>query len=312
MKYTEWYVKNKILEKSDAWLQQNVLIETILGSHAYGCATKNSDYDVYCIVMPRREHLWPQEYGYILDFDDIPSFRRLQLKGPEKRQTISKQEVEIEWISLIEFFVLAGLKGSPNLLEVLFTKKNLVTTCSKVGWTLRDKRKMFLSHKTFNSFKHYACRQMQKIRSKKPVSIDRRTIIEKHGYDIKMGYHVLRLLDEMEQMLINNDIDLMRNNTECLLMKTGKWGDFDRFERVFQDRFDHVESLAHKTSLMPEPKVSSLHTLLNELIESYYGSKEKAKKEIEYISTEDVMTKLSMLTNIDNNVKELLKRTNNY
>ena len=307
MKHTEWYVKN-VLDKSDVWLQQNLLIETILGSHAYGCATKDSDFDIYCVVMPRREHLWPQEYGYVLNFDEVPSFRRKQLKGPEERQIINKREVEIEWISLVEFFILAGLKGSPNLLEVLFTRKNLVTACSKVGWALRDKRKMFLSHKTFQSFNHYACRQMQKIRSRKPVSVDRRQVIEKHGYDIKMGYHVLRLLDEMNQMLVNDDIDLMRNNAECLLMKTGKWGDFDRFERVFQDRLDHVDEIARKTALPPEPKISSLHKLLSELIESYYGSKDKAKKDIEYISTEDVMNKLSTLIEIDNNVKELLKR----
>jgi len=301
MNFTEWFVKNK-LDNNDAWFQQNLLLETILGSHAYGCNREDSDYDIYCIVMPRREHLWPQKFGYILNFDDIPSFRRKELKG-DNRTKIDNKEVEIEWISIIEFFNLAGLSGSPNLLEVLFAKRNLVTVSSKVGWMLRDKRKLFLSLKTFHSFKHYACRQMQKIRSREPVSTDRRKIIKQYGYDIKMSYHVLRLLDEMQQMLIDNDIDLMRNNSECRLMREGAWGDLNRFEQEFQKRMDYVEDLSRKTSLPQQLEAASLHNFLNELIEDYYGSEDKAQRNFEYISTKDVMDKLSEITEMLNDIK---------
>lgn len=294
MNYTEWFVKNK-LEKEHSWVQQNLLFETILGSRAYGCENDASDYDIYCIVMPRRDHLWPQNYGYIYGYDDLPSFRRLQLKGDD-RTIVNGKEIEIEWISIIEFFNLAAIKGSPNLMECLFTKRNLVTASSKLGWMLRDKRKLFLSLKTFNSFRHYAYRQMQKIRTRQPESVQRRLVIETHGYDIKMAYHVLRLLDEMQQLLIEQDIDLMRNNSECKMMKSGLWGDFDRFDKEFQKRMDYVDELARKSTLPPEPQGASLRNLLKEIIEEFYGSDEKiSKTQYEFVSTKDVMNELEKI-----------------
>lgn len=296
MNYTEWFVAHK-LEKEYFWIKQNLLFETILGSRAYGCETEKSDYDVYCIVMPRYEHLWPQNFGYILGYDELPTFRRHQLKG-EDRTIINEKLVEIEWISIIEFFNLTAIKGSPNLIECLFTKRNLVTSCTKLGWILRDKRKLFLSLKTFHSFRHYAYRQMQRIRSRKPESEERQKIIDQCGYDIKMSYHVLRLLDEMQQLLIDNDIDLMRNNSECKLMKLGLWGDYERFDREFQHRMDYVEDLARKTNLPSEPQNAALRNLLQEIINEYYGTDEKiVKQQHEFISTKDVMDLFSQVKN---------------
>jgi uncharacterized protein len=36
----------------------------------------------------------------------------------------------------------------------------------------------------------------------------RREIIDKYGYDEKFAYHVVRLLNEAEQILTENDLDL--------------------------------------------------------------------------------------------------------
>jgi hypothetical protein len=291
MKFTEWFVTHK-LEPNESWLKQNLLLETILGSHAYGCENPNSDFDVVCIIMPKPEHLWPQKYGYILGLDEIPAFRRKELKG-DKITTIENRQVEIEWISIIEYFKLAGLQCSPNLVEVLFANRNLVTASSKVGWMLRDNRKLFLSAEAFHTFKHYASRQMQVIRTKKPVSTERGQVIAKYGYDVKMGYHVLRLIDEIEQLLTGQEIDLMHNREENKLMKNGNWGDLDRFERVTRDRLDHAEDLARKSTLPTLPLRDSLHKLLADIIEDYYGDVADMKKTTDFISASDVMKELA-------------------
>lgn len=302
MNYTEWFVKNK-LDKEHSWLKQNLLFETILGSRAYACENENSDYDIYCIVMPRQEHLWPQKFGYILNYDDIPSFKRLQFKGDDKT-IIDNKEVEIEWISLIEFFNLAAIKGSPNLIECLFTRSNLVTASCKLGWQLRDKRKLFLSMKTVQMFKHYACRQMQKIRTKHPESAERRKIIEESGYDIKMAYHVLRLLDVTQQIIIENDIDLTRNSAECKLMKNGLWGNFERFDKEFQKRLDYIDELSRKCTLPIQPQNDSLRKLLKDITDAYYYiNEENSKQQYELISTTDVMNELQ-------DIKKSLNRLN--
>lgn len=290
MKFTEWFVAHK-LESSEAWFKQNLLLETILGSRAYGCENPDSDFDVVCIVMPKPEHLWPQKYGYILGLDDVPSFKRKELKG-DKITTVEDIQVEMEWISIVEYFKLAGLQCSPNLVEILFTNRNLVTASSKVGWMLRDNRKLFLSAEAFHTFKHYASSQIQTIRTKKPVSTERGQVIAKFGYDVKMAYHVLRLIDETEQLLTSQEIDLMHNREENRLMKSGRWGDLDRFERVVRDRLDYVEELARKSTLPVLPARDSLHRLLVNIIEDYYGNVGDMKKVTDFVSASDVMKEL--------------------
>jgi hypothetical protein len=180
--YTQWYAQNGKFQKHEQWLVDNLLLETIVGSRAYGCSTEKSDYDILAIVLPKHEHLFPQKYGFVLGFDALPDFRRKELKG-KKKIMIGDKPFEAEWVSLIEFFIHAGLKGSPNLIECLFVRRELVTVGTKMGWFLRDNRRLFISMKTFHAFKGYANGQMHRIRQRNPETEDRKALIEKHGFD---------------------------------------------------------------------------------------------------------------------------------
>jgi hypothetical protein len=292
MIYTNWY-KNNMLEKHEKWIANELVLETIAGSYMYGCETPESDRDVVGIFMPKREHVYPQEYGYILGFDQLPKFNRKELKGKNKRQIVNKQEVEIEWINIIEFFNLCGLKGSPNFIEILFARKHLVTFANDIGHKLRDNRKLFLSMKQYHSFKGYAIGQMNRIKSRKPEDENRRKLIERVGYDCKMGSHVLRLIDNLEQLLTTQELDLMRNKEEVKRMKVGNWGSLERLESEFNRRMDDIGELARKVSLPVQPRSGELHELLKEILDGYFGNKEK--KQYEYISCKDVMDKLDSI-----------------
>jgi hypothetical protein len=271
------------------------MLESISGSHSYGCQTALSDKDITAIVLPRHEHLYPQNYGFIIGFDNLPKFERKELKGKEKIM-IGDQAVEAEWISLIEFFNQAGLKGSPNLIEILFIKRELVTVGTKMGWYLRDNRRLFLSMKTFFSMKGYCNGQMHRIRQRNPETEERKALVEKYGFDTKMGYHVLRLLDQLDQVLTTNDIDLMRNKEEHKAMRAGEWGDFDRFEKEFQKRMDYVEELSRKCNLPPQPQQGALKKLLMEILEEHYPNNGSIKTEqTEYITTKDVDEKFNKI-----------------
>ena len=289
MNYTQWYAQNGYFQKHEQWLVDNLMLETIVGSHAYGCQTEKSDYDITALILPKHEHLYPQNYGFILGYDKLPDFKRKELKG--KKAMIGDKPFEAEWVSLIEFFVHAGLKGSPNLLECLFAKRELVTVGTKMGWYLRDNRKLFLSMKTFHSFKGYANGQMHRIRQRNPETDDRKLIIEKYDYDIKMAYHTLRLLDQLEQILTIGDIDLMRNKEECKVMRAGEWGDFDRFDKEFQKRMDYVTDLSRKCNLPPQPQDGALKKLLLEILEEHYTNDSTKVQQDEYLSVKDVNEK---------------------
>lgn len=302
MNYTQWYAQNGKLNKHEQWITDNVMLETIVGSHAYGCQTEKSDFDISVIVLPRPEHLNPQKYGFILGFDKLPHFSGKELKGKEKTM-VGNQLVEIEWIPLIDFFVKAGLKGSPNLIECLFVKRELVTVGTKMGWYLRDNRRLFLSMRTFHSFKGYANGQMHRIRQRNPETEERRLLIEKHSFDTKMAYHTLRLLDQLEQILTTNDIDLMRNKEEHKLMRAGEWGDFDRFDKEFQRRMDHVSDLATKCNLPPVPQEGALKKLLAEILEEHYNQDPTTTQSDEFVSVKDIGTKFDTIVALLKNNK---------
>jgi len=305
MNYTQWYAQNGKFQKHEQWMVDNLILETIGGSQAYGCQNENSDFDITAIVLPKYEYLYPQKYGFILDFDQLPNFKRKELKGDKSKVLIGEQKVEAEWISLVEFFVQAGLKGSPGLVEILFVRNNLVTVGTKSGWYLRDKRRLFLSMKTYHAFRGYANGQIHRIRERNPETDDRKALIDKYGYDIKMSYHTLRLMDQLDQILTTNDIDLMRNKEECKLMRKGEWGNFDRFDLEFQRRMSKLDDLVIKSNLSQFPNQAELKTLLQELLEEHYGSIDNFTQNrfTEYVSAKDVMDKLV-------NIEKLLDERN--
>lgn len=300
MNYTKHFIDAKKFNKEEMFVQDNLLLETIMGSHCYGCNVKNSDYDILGIFMDRHVDLFPQNHGLIPGFDEIQHFKRKEIKGPEKRIVLpNDRECEGDWISLVGFFYLAGLKGSIPFIESLFTERKFVTHGTDLGWTLRDNRRLFLSARTFHAFKGYAAGQLHRIRNGhvtgKSDNADRQIYLDKYHYDLKMAYHLLRLLDEIEQMVTVNDLDLQRCREVCIQMRNGEWGDFDRLEKYFNNKIEDIERLLLKSSLPMQPRTEELHQLLANCIEQYYGSVDKASKGTEYISARDIKEQLDRI-----------------
>jgi hypothetical protein len=299
MNYTEQFIKREKFSNNELFIKDSLLLETILGSQAYGCANENSDFDIIGIFMDRHQDLFPQNYGLILGFDNFSRFESKELKGEGKRIVMDNGKLcEGEWHSLTHFFWLAGIKGSPPLVETLFARRNLVSVGTDIGFSLRDNRKLFLSARTFHAFKGYSFGQLSRIKkgydSKESDNSTRQEYIDKFGYDVKMSYHLLRLLDEIEQILTVGDIDLMRNKDECIAMRKGEWGDFNRLESYFGTRITVLEELLLKGVVPMIPRIGELHSLLNNCIEQYYGSMDKLKN-TEYISVRDIKEQLDRI-----------------
>jgi hypothetical protein len=304
MIYTELFAKERF-NKDEQWIKDNLLYECIMGSQAYGLATPESDIDIVALVMPKEEHLWPQRFGYIPGFETVPNFESKEVKGVGARipllQTSTHSDVEGEWNSLVRFFYLAGIKGSPNLIEILFVRRPLVTFGTDIAWKLRDNNHKFLSMRTFHAFKGYSFEQVARIRRcverGKAETPKRQEYLEKYGYDIKMAYHPLRLLDQLNQLLDEGTIDLMRNKDECKAMRRGEWGDWKTFERVVGERLEAIEKKAlNSNAIPPKPMMGDLKVLLSECIEEWYGSElEMQRRTTEYVSVKDLMNRFDKL-----------------
>jgi len=306
MVYTDEFVKKRFT-KDDMWLRDNLICESVVGSQAYGVANKESDIDIVGIVMSPHVELFPQNYNFVRGFDNPRMFTNKEYKGGSKIILENGIDCEGEWHTLCNFFELAGLKGSPNLLETLFVRRQLVTYADDKGitWKLRDNRRLFLSMRNFLALKGYAHAQL--MRMKRGVrrwndehtcdNTKRREYFEKFGFDVKMGYHPLRLLDNLHQIITEGDIDLMRNKNECQRMRAGEWGTFEDLEQYVIDKLTKLEDLTIKpNNISIKPQFQSLKKLLLECIEEWYGSEHAyQQQQTEYVSVTDMIEHLNRI-----------------
>ena len=80
----------------------------------------------------------------------------------------------------------------------------------------------FLHKGAWHKFKGYAYSQLNKIQTKSPTG-KRAELVEAHGYDVKFAYHVVRLLLEVEQILVAGDIDLECDREQLKAIRRGEW-----------------------------------------------------------------------------------------
>ena len=301
MNYTKKFIENGYLEKELHWFKENEVLQTILGSRAYGTHNDDSDTDVISIVMPKYQYINPVKFGMILGFDNIPNWEQSERKGDKKVEFDDGDNVEMEWVSIIKFFHNVAIKGSPNMAEALFTRRNFVLNATNIGWMLRDNRKLFLSIRLYHSFKGYAISQLHRIKrgfiSGKSDNPKRQYMMEKYKYDLKMFSHTIRLLNQIKQILTEGDIDLMFGREEVKAIKYGEiFYPFEEAEKLVLKRMEELETLSLKTGLALQPQVEPLHNLLQNAIEEFYGSETKMQKvNTEYVSAKMVWERFDKL-----------------
>ena len=111
---------------------------------------------------------------------------------------------------LVKFFSLA-MDNNPNVIDSLFTPATCVLHSTRIGNLVRENRRLFLHRGAWPKFKGYAYSQLHKLSIKQPTG-KRAELVAAHGFDTKFAYHVVRLLGEVEQILVEGDIDLQRDN----------------------------------------------------------------------------------------------------
>ncbi len=137
---------------------------------------------------------------------------------------------------------------------------------------MRENRRLFLHKGAWPKFKGYAYSQLHKIAIKQPQG-KRAELVAEHGYDTKFGYHVVRLVGEVEQILVEGDIDLQRDNEQLKAIRRGEWTE-DRLRSWFAEKESHLERLYAESPLRATPDEPRLKALLVRCLEEHYGSLE--------------------------------------
>ena len=260
------------LVKPPRWLPGNVQYETITGSTAYGVSAGTSDLDVYGWAIPPKEDLFPHLRGEIPGFGKpIKPFGVYQEHHVEDRDAPAGhgRTYDLTIFGIVKFFGLA-MENNPNVIDCLFTPATCVLHSTRVGNLVRENRRRFLHRGAWPKFKGYAYSQLHKLAIKEARG-RRAEMVERHGFDTKFAYHVVRLIGEVEQILVEGDIDLRRNREQLKAIRRGEWTE-DRLRAWFAEKEAHLERAYAESTLPAVPDEARIKALLLACLEEHYGS----------------------------------------
>ncbi len=270
MSTTKKLHERKLIQPPDFVVSQ-LQYETLVGSITYGVSTDTSDIDTYGFCIPRKEMVFPHLAGEILGFGrQLKRFDQFIGNGVCREDNGKVYDLTI--YSIIKFFQLC-MDNNPNMIDCLFTATNYITHMTKVGQMVREARKDFLHKGAWHKFKGYAYSQMNKAFNKTPIG-KRVEIVNKYGYDIKFAYHIVRLLGEVEQILSEGDMDLLRNREQLKSIRRGEWSEAD-IRGFFERKEKELESLYLSSKLRHSPDEDKIKKLLINCLEEHFGSLEK-------------------------------------
>jgi predicted nucleotidyltransferase len=90
------------------------------------------------------------------------------------------------------------------------------------------------------------------------------------GIDTKAGYHIVRLMLEVEQILTEGDLDLQRNKEVLKSIRRGEWP-LERLKAYFEEKERSLEQVFLDSKLPYGPDEKALRTLLLQCMEEHYG-----------------------------------------
>jgi uncharacterized protein len=266
------------------WLPANLHYLTIMGSVAYGVVDTNNDdethdFDLYGFCIPPKEIVFPHTAGAIWGFgaykDGMPQghfgqFQQHHVVDPTARGGKGR-EYDLQIYNIVKFAQLC-MECNPNMIDSLFTPEVCVLHCTAVGRLFRDHRKTFLHQGVCDKFKGYAYAQVHKMQTKEPLPGSKRAkLVEEHGLDTKFAYHIVRLLGEAEQLLLEGDLDLQRNREMLKSIRRGDWS-MEQILQYFEDKRLALEEARIRSVLPAVPDESAIRDLLLRSLEAHYGS----------------------------------------
>lgn len=224
----------------------NIILEGITGSVAYGLNTENSDVDIKGI--------------YLLHTDEV-----LGLDFNSTNTT--KDHTEPDWVyHEVQKFMKLAMAGNPTITELLWLED--YTTMTPIGQLLVDNRELFLSKAYLKSYGGYALGQAR--------DLNRRGGTYGHGrsnrYE-KHTRHCFRLLLQGKELLETGKLTVrVTPEQREELFAIGKETPeviIAKFEKEFKE-FDNIESV-----LPDKPNKEAINALLLKIRKMSYGQSQE-------------------------------------
>lgn len=260
-----------------AFLRNHIHYETLMGSVAYGVSSDASDMDVYGFAIPPKAMVFPHLAGEIPGFGTparrFEQFQQHHIPDPDgkKGEDGAARTYDVAIFGIVKFFQLC-MENNPNMVDTLFTPQRCVLHCTRIGQLVRENRRVFLHKGAYHKFKGYAYSQLHKADVKAPEEGSKRhASVLQHGWDVKFGYHVVRLLDECEQILTTGELDLERSREILKAIRRGEWS-LEQTKAYFQRRERELEDAYARSTLPAQADEAKIKALLLRCLEEHYGS----------------------------------------
>lgn len=269
------YLTQKGLATPQYGIEDSLQYEVYIGSSAYGCSSDTSDIDVNGFFIPPKNMTFPHLAGYIKGYDEeeapyIETYNQHHIFDSSALNNTGRS-YDYSVHSIVKFFKLCK-NNNPNMVDSLFVPERCILFMTPLGQMVRDKRKLFLSKRCFHTFKGYAYQQLHKLRIKEPgENSKRKEIVDKFGYDCKFAYHIVRLMNEVEQILTEGDLDLERSKEQLKSIRNGEWK-LEEIEHYFKFNEDRLTKIYDESALIHKPRNSEIKDLLMACLEQHFGT----------------------------------------
>lgn len=261
-------LNDRQLTSPPSWLPENTHYLCMMGSVAYGASGDTSDMDIYGWAIPPKRIIFPHIDGHIRGFGVPPENFEIYQQHHVKDGT---QEYDFAIYSIVKFFDLA-MQNNPNMVDALFVPERCILHETKIAQMVRVNRRMFLHRGSYAKFNGYARAQLRKLEGKTNSTNPKRAeSIEKFGWDVKFGYHLTRLADECEQILLTGDLDITRGREMFKSIRRGEWT-LQQVKDWFERKMQILDQAFLDSKLPDQPPVEKIKMLLIQCLEEHYGS----------------------------------------
>ncbi len=168
-------------------------------------------------------------------------------------------------------------QANPNVLSLLWTKRDHIINSNAYGELLISKRDMFLTKRVFGSFVGYASNQLHRMTSAQAyqgyMGEKRRALVDQFGYDTKNAAHSVRLLRMACEALEGQGLIVDRTGldaNELIDIKRGVW-DLGDVKRITDGLFHRAQTAFESTKLPEACSAQDADDLCIHIISEYYG-----------------------------------------
>jgi predicted nucleotidyltransferase len=241
--------------------KENIIFLAETGSQLYGTATEDSDTDFVGVCVP------PKDFCYgLYNFDQLEN-----RTNPTNSGMMNNKEDVDETIYSITKYIRLLEKNNPNVLELLATPEDNIKYIDEFGQRLLDNKELFISKLIKNTFGGYARAQRSKIMTMNRVGSRAERYVNKFGYDVKFGMHLIRLLYFGIELLETGNIILPATNREILTdIKLGKYK-LEDVLGIADDLEKRMEIAYANCSLPKKPDHKKINDFQISLLEEYWN-----------------------------------------